>query len=386
MSVLRLNTLGTRWEVDLSRMPEPVAENLHRLWRDAGDWTPDRSEPEGFPRRLAALPYGSPDGVVDGEERIFLPADADTAPYAFSGEMTRRAIGAQAGTLTLLHAAALALPETGAALLLVAPSGTGKTTAATRLGRELNYLSDETAAVRNDLSIVPHPKPLSIVGDNGKHERSPADLGLLPPRPDAWVAGLVILERTPGAQAHLEHVGVIDAIIEVIPQSSSLPAQEAPFGTLMGVLSAGRGVAKLVYGEIDDAVPIVVDLLRSACRGAAVDLGVERLAPPPDREGEPWLGHHGADDLDLSPAGLVRRAPWVDAVREEDEVLVLNGPRPIRLLGLGSTIWLAAEEPVSLADLTALIVDTHGEHPQSDHLIAEAVRALADQGLLVAAD
>jgi hypothetical protein len=386
MSVLRLNTLGTRWEVDLSRMPEPVAENLRRLWRDAGDWTPDRSEPAGFPRRLAAFPQGSAEGVVEGAERIFLPSDGDSAPYAFSGELTRRAIAAQAGRLTMLHAAALALPETGATLLLVAPSGTGKTTAATRLGRELNYLTDETAAVRDDLSIVPHPKPLSIVGQGGKHERSPADLGLLPPRPDAWVAGLVILERAPGAPARLERVGVIDAIIDVIPQSSSLPAQAAPFGTLMAVLSAGRGVSKLMYGEIDDAVPIVLDLLRSAHRGAAVDLGVDRLAPPPDRAGQPWLGHHGTEDLDLSPAGLVRRAPWVDALREEDEVLVLNGPLPVRLLGLGSTIWLSAADPVSLAELTAVIVDTHGEHPESDRLIAEAVRALAGQGLLVAAD
>ena len=52
---LRINTLGTRWEVDLSETSEEVADELRRLWRDAGDWSPDTCEPAGFPRPLEVV-------------------------------------------------------------------------------------------------------------------------------------------------------------------------------------------------------------------------------------------------------------------------------------------------------------------------------------------
>lgn len=287
---MRVNTLGTRWEVDVAPLPPEIGDRLRALWSHTSDWTPDASEPEGFPRRLVARL--DTEGL-DGADAILLPADANAAPYAFSGALTVRAIQAQAGRLTMLHASSLALPQTGAAALLVAASGTGKTTAATRLGRDLNYLTDETAAVRDDLGIVPHPKPLSIVGDGGKHERSPAELMLLPCRHDAWVAASLLLDRVSGASAHLAPVPVIDAIIEAIPQSSSLPAQDQPFERLLAVFAAGQGVHRLVYSEIDDAVPVVHDLLQSASRGERTDLGAEVLSPPARSGRDALVGSSG---------------------------------------------------------------------------------------------
>lgn len=385
MPPLRINTLGTRWEVDLDALEPDTATGLRRLWRDCADWTPDRSEPPGFPRELRAAPYDDP-GVPPGDDVIVLPRDPAAVAYAFSGDLTGRAIAAQAGRLTLLHSAALADPRTGAAVLLIAESGTGKTTAARRLGRHLGYLSDETAAIREDLTIVAHPKPLSIVRPaGGKGEQSPADLGLRPVVPQAWVALTVLLEREAGRVPDLAPTGLIDALVAAIPQSSSLPAQEQPFASLAAVLTAGSGVHTLRYGEIDAAIPLVLDLLAGVQRGSARAPEADLIPPGAAYEGKPWCSHPPVRDLDLGADALLERGAWVDAVRVADEVLVLNGPRPMRLMGLGSTLWLAADRPRTRGDLTAAVVDVHGPHPEADRIIGETLTALAGEGLIVPA-
>ena len=70
---------------------------------------------------------------------------------------------------------------TGATVLLVGASGAGKTTSAQILGRRLGYLSDETAGLRPDLSVVAYPKPLSVRRDQAapKEQVAPDALGLL---------------------------------------------------------------------------------------------------------------------------------------------------------------------------------------------------------------
>ncbi|MDX7183432.1 hypothetical protein SJ321_24440, partial [Enterobacter hormaechei] len=76
---------------------------------------------------------------------------------------TSRAIESARGTHLMFHAACLAAPDTGAAIVLAAASGTGKTTATRRLGPHYAYLTDETAIVDPaDRSVTPYPKPLSL--------------------------------------------------------------------------------------------------------------------------------------------------------------------------------------------------------------------------------
>ncbi|MGD3860664.1 hypothetical protein QT580_22560, partial [Xanthomonas citri pv. citri] len=108
------------------------------------------------------------------------------------------------GRSLMFHAAGLADPVTGGTAVLVAASGTGKTTAARRLGHDLGYVSDETVCVdAADLGIAPYPKPLSVVRGPGepKEQVSPDDLGLRPLRGPAALRALLLLERDP-AQEH----------------------------------------------------------------------------------------------------------------------------------------------------------------------------------------
>ena len=85
----------------------------------------------------------------------------------------------------------------GAAVLLAAASGTGKTTATRRLGPHYAYLTDETAIVDpEDLSLVPYPKPLSLLQDGRRPKRqvSPDELGLGPAVP-AVLRRVAVLDR-----------------------------------------------------------------------------------------------------------------------------------------------------------------------------------------------
>src|ERR671912_297894 len=74
-------------------------------------------------------------------------ADIEEVLHHLSPAVTTHALVARAGQLMMLHAAALADPRTGATAVLVAASGTGKTTASRTLGKRFIYLSDETAAI-----------------------------------------------------------------------------------------------------------------------------------------------------------------------------------------------------------------------------------------------
>ncbi|MGH3330121.1 MAG: hypothetical protein ACRDPJ_02340, partial [Nocardioidaceae bacterium] len=95
--------------------------------------------------------------------------------------VTTAAITRQAGHMLMLHACAVADPQTGATAVLVGPAGMGKTTVARTLGRSLGYLTDETAAITSDNAVLAYPKPLSLVRpeDPGvKEQASPSSLGL----------------------------------------------------------------------------------------------------------------------------------------------------------------------------------------------------------------
>lgn len=380
---LRINTMGCRWEVDISRLEAPLAQRLRELWAACSDWRPDRSEPDGFPEVLTAYHAGTsdrPNGSV-----IALQPDVESAPYAFSGAITLRCIERQAGRMTLLHSAALALPDSGATVILIAESGTGKTTAARRLGERLGYLSDETAVIRGDLTLIAHPKPLSIIPEPGrpKIEVAPEEIGLLPAPDQPWLAAAVLLSRSPDVAAPvLEPVDVFEALAEVIPQSSSLPLQEQPLDTLAGVLTAGAGCFRLRYSEIDAAADLVVDVLRSVSRGEQRSRTWQVVTPPQDQRTGPWVASP-AEEGELPPGGRVVRAPWRDALADEDgDVFALNGARPVRLMALGASIWRGCAEPRTVEEIRDQIVAEHGPHPDADSLVRQAIATLADEGLV----
>lgn len=190
--------------------------------------------------------------------------DVATALHHLSSSVTIAAIDAAAGRVWMLHAAGLADPGTGATIALVAPSGTGKSTAARTLGRTLAYLSDETVGLTPEGQVLPHPKPLSIVqpGSPVKIQVSPDDAGLLATSADATLRTVVVLTRDGAATPWLEPLRTAAALPVLAEQTSHLTRLTRPLTVVAGILARTTGVQRLHYREIADAAPLVQELLR----------------------------------------------------------------------------------------------------------------------------
>ena len=161
----------------------PSARAWEGCLREVDDVAPTRvvrAFLDSDPDRIAA---------VTGEEQI-VGSDESTVMEWLTARVTLEGIESQHGRLWMLHACGLADPASGATVVLVAPSGTGKTTAARVLGRTFGYVSDETVAIGPDGAVVAYPKPLSLLegGVRPKRQRSPRELGLVD-APRAAVAG-----------------------------------------------------------------------------------------------------------------------------------------------------------------------------------------------------
>ena len=179
-------------------------------------------------------------------------------------EVTRALIGARAGELLMVHAGAASDPVSGESVVYVARGGTGKTTLSRVLGQRLGYVTDETVGIGADGAVHPYPKPLSVRRADEptvKDELSPDSLGLLPAPPRPVLSRLVLLDRRPGwAAAEVEEVGLIDAVLALAEQSSSLPALPRPLHRLADLVDAVGPVLRVRYAESADAA----DLLRQA--------------------------------------------------------------------------------------------------------------------------
>src|SRR5699024_2811620 len=150
---------------------------------------------------------------------------AKGSAYTLSRELTRAGLLRLRGRASLLHAAALA-DEGGRALVLVAASGGGKSTATRELGRGLGYISDETVVLLADGRIAPHPKPPSLIADparpGDKVEPSPDELGLWATPASPRIAALLTLERDAAVtRPVIETVGLLDQVLAMLPQTSS---------------------------------------------------------------------------------------------------------------------------------------------------------------------
>ena len=116
-----------------------------------------------------------------------------------SQQVTLAAIEAARGRAWMLHAAGIATPD-GQVVVLVGPSGRGKTTASRALGAVYGYVSDETIAIDDDGRVWPYRKPLSVIEDPAapKTQLPPSALGLQPlPDAELRVAAVVLLDRDP---------------------------------------------------------------------------------------------------------------------------------------------------------------------------------------------
>jgi hypothetical protein len=288
-----------------------------------------------------------------------------------TSRLTVAAILANAGDLTMLHACGLADPETGAVVALVAKSGTGKTTAASVLARTYGYVTDETVAIAPDGWVVPYPKPLSVKQEPGtpKRQVGPDELGLLPAPANPFIRSIVLLDRVEGdgfSAPALRRVPLADAVLALIPDSSSQGELEEPLQALCRLIDSVGGVWQVTYSEADDLPAALEPLFRT-------QPGTEPAwEARTSREGR--AGH--------APKGSIRRAALKDAVAIGDDLLVMLDDEIVRLSGIGPAIWEAASEPASLDRLAKEVGKAHGRPEGYLNAVASATAQLISKAVL----
>lgn len=188
--------------------------------------------------------------------------DALTGMHLLSQDVTRAAIDARAGEELMLHAAAIADSESGAALAVVGASGAGKTTWVQTHGPNRRYLSDETVLITPELGIAGVPKPLSL-GESGalKRQLAPAQFGLIPTDGTEQLVGLWLLDRDGTAPAQLTAVELLDALPLLAHQASYLAAMDQPLQQLAAVVTACGGLSRAQYREAADLAGLVAEAI-----------------------------------------------------------------------------------------------------------------------------
>jgi hypothetical protein len=244
-----------------------LAESVGTAW----DWCsidPLVDEPDEAVQRLTILLDDDPDVLTArAPEAALFGRDLPTLMDRLSPMVTRVAVNDRRGALVMFHACAVADPETGDTVVLYGPSGTGKTTLARTLCTDLVYLSDETAGVTPDLRVVPYLKPLSIIvtpGDRLKEQVSPGRLGLVRPRDLTYrLRALVQLRRDPEHQgdALLERLATVDALPELVAQTSYTRDMERPLHRLAELARQVGGVRRVTYAEAAQVRPCVRAIL-----------------------------------------------------------------------------------------------------------------------------
>lgn len=337
---------------------------------------PDRESRERLARQWsrALVPAAAGEAVAtisawEGDADNELSRD-----YSVTTRVTMAALRATAGLRVNLHAGGVA-DDQGRLLALVAPSGTGKTTATRVLSTHLGYVSDETVSIDPDGTVHPHPKPLSVLpGKSAKYEKaqlSPDDLGLLPTPEKPRLASLVILHRGADGARGLAPLPISRALLQLVEQSSSLPQLPRPLHTLVGLVAGCGGAWALTYDEITDHAEDLVALLAAA------------PGPPGPSHRMVWHARH--DTFPLVPAEdgpLIARLPFAEAVEIDDELVVLTESHAWLLADLTHEIWLRLAEPCTLEELVAAAEARFGRHERSAEIVRSAVATLAEEELV----
>lgn len=344
-----------------SSIPADVQSAIARQWQHLReDASAQASEEIHLAISRAAVP-------VDTETALVVARDEQHAPDLLASNLTLAGIRQLAGTAFMFHAAGLAAAD-GRVVALVGPSGRGKTTAARALGRTMGYVSDETVAFTPDLGVIPYPKPLSIGHRPGvKALSAPGDLGLRVADEPLRLGALVLLDRrTEPTDPRAEDVPLIDAIGDLVEQSSSFSSIRNPLGTLAEVVAAAGGVRRLVYSEAADLEALVASVLEAPSRSETLVDGV------------------AAQPVIPTSSGAVGRAPFVDARWIDGRLAILTQRRLQVLDGIGPELWLLADG-VSLEDLSDRLLRQIGEPPADVDLsraVDDAVTAMVDADLL----
>lgn len=368
-----IEAIGVAIRLDLAGLTDAEASAVRLAWRDAA--APSLPAPHG------AAPALSLRAREEGES-----AELDVLLERLSQRVTLAAIEARRGELWMLHAAGLALPD-GRVIVLVGPSGRGKTTASRALGAQLGYVSDETVAIDADGRVFAYRKPLSIIEDGAlpKAQRAPSDVGLAPlPRAPLRLAAIVLLDRRDDAPdtPEVASLDLGDALEELVSQTSYLAAAPQPLALAAALVAPLGGARRVTYREASSLRGVVEALVAlppepAHWRPATIDDGSGAGAAPEPAQ-------------DALPGPRYERMPVLDAVAlgDPDRIAVLHetdaaGPQVQLLGGIAPALWRAASG-ASRDDLVEAAVAAHGEPEGHDasSLVDAAIEGLVEAGLL----
>lgn len=351
-----VSAVGAVVEIDGTPLDEAQRELVRAAWTDAllrGD-------------RQA-------DAVVSANPRN----DDERMLSQLSTDVTLAALAYRRGEVWMLHAAGLA-NERGHVVVLVAPSGTGKTTAARHLAARYAYVSDETVAIDSQGGVTAYRKPLSIIPPGGgtKQQVPPSTFERgVQLSANLRLSKIVVLDRSEEApeQPLVEPLDLAEALALLAPQSSYLCDTRAALRTVASIIAATGGAVRLRYREIDTIDALIDDLI---------------AAVPPDA---PLLPAPRADRDEVDPGADAdghHRGTIIDALSLDDGRLALlqresNGGHLRVLDGIAPALWRAAAG-VERDRLRAAVIDAHGapDDVDVDAVIDEAVSALEGEGLL----
>lgn len=238
------DAIATAWDRCLAGPGAPAAGTVVEVFVDGDEAAVGRARDRGM--------------LADSDELRMM--------HWLSSKLTVAAISAHFGELWMLHACAVAEPTTGATAVLVAASGTGKTTAAVALGRHFGYVTDETAAIRLDGTLLPYPKPLSVLvdGQGPKQQQSPSDLGLLAAPATPWLAAIALLDRNGSGAPRVDAVRTVEALPALAEQTSALQRHGRPLHMVAEHLHRTGGLRRISYREAEDLVPVVAQMVAGA--------------------------------------------------------------------------------------------------------------------------
>lgn len=297
--------------------------------------------------------------------------DYDALAAAVSTKVTLRGIELARGKHLMLHAAGVALPD-GRVVAFVAPSGGGKTTLASHLGKQFGYVSDETVLIGRDLRVLPYRKPLSVIEDPEKRWRktqvSPDELNLLAlPRTPLTLAAIVLFERDAdhGDSPELGNVALPEAIEDLSGQISYFGDLPDSACMLADIVHKTGGVRTLRYSEADSVASVLHQIIAEQ---------------HPDTD---WcdvsstVSDHCADDTYTRRDGVV-------AVNTAGSVVTMSDGTVRVLSGLSPIIWDVIADGGTLEEIERALIDAFGEPDGMDpgEVTRQAIDTLINEGLI----
>lgn len=208
----------------------------------------------------------------------------DEAMVALQQAIDERVVQNAAG-FAFVHCGAVGLD--GAAALLIAASGQGKSTLVAALAPHVEYYSDEYAAIDSGGRLHPYPRSLLLrSGQPRQRPVTPLELGGRVARGPAEIRFVLEIPYAPGASVNpMQAVPVEQSVaLQVLLKSTPQALEEHPsiFGALARVAAGARAFSG-VRGEAEAAAREISKMFIGQ-RTAGPERGETRIAPHPSKD------------------------------------------------------------------------------------------------------